>query len=488
MLAALGNIAALPPDDDLFMTSVHNENSGFTSKSGALQLLLRYGLGFLINITGTIVIARATGPEFWGFFAVSQVALTVFGVLGHGCWGYVVQTPKAPNPDDIGNCHTFQAVVSTVWALMALAAMPIAARFISISMIFPLVLSAVIGGMFYGSRFVVCGLSERDLTYRVAALAELSDIIVFNIVVITLSYAGHTFWGIVAGNCLRGVISLIVALRASGQSLYFRYKRDTIGHIARFSMPFAGFIALQWLPIYAGPVVAGSFLGMREMGLLQLAYKTLEYPRVLVTIAFRFSTSLLSQKDIRYEHIGKKAQQVLDLLFYFLVPAMGLIVGLSRLWVPLVYGQAWQNRSYVMSIILYPYMILALMMILSSLLSSRGQVKASFRFYAIYNVLYWPSLIILTNVYGFYGAPTAEWIVLFCTMLTVKELRTISIPASIVLRNALLLFTVSGAIVLVQLASAHMTPLLAMLMVVMLMALWTFLSPGRKGLKQWTSS
>lgn len=94
-----------------------------------------------------------------------------------------------------------------------------------------------------------------------AAIAELSDIVVFNGIAVPLSLAGYSYYGILIGNSARGIASLLVAQMASGRRLYFSVNSETMTRIARFSMPYSGFVALQWLPIYAGPVVAGLFLG-----------------------------------------------------------------------------------------------------------------------------------------------------------------------------------------------------------------------------------
>lgn len=467
------------------MTFDQKENIGFATQAGAKQLFLRYGVGFLINVAGTIVIARKGGPALWGLFAVSQVVLTIFAVLSHGCWGYLIQNKSVPDRQLIGNCYTLQTLISVSWAVIILALSSFLSDRLSSKDLFPLLLATVFGGFFYGWRYVICGLSERNLQYGTAAAAELSDILVFNSVAVALALFGYPYYGILAGNIFRGVVSTFVAHRRARQNIYFLFERSTFKRVARFSFPFSSFIALQWLPIYAGPVVAGSFLTVRELGILQLAYKTVEYPRVVVTIAFRLSMSVFARAGQTVEEIRQSTQKVVDFLFFLLVPAMIILVGVSPLWVPFVYGAAWLKMTSVMGIIVFPYLIMALMMILSSLQSARGNAKASFTFYAIYNCFYWSSLIIMVTKIGFYGAPVAEWIALIgCTVLLL-ELRSTTGILKIVIKYIIILSVVSGAVLFLGQVALYRSLLQTVVLGSTLIIVWFLFSPAKKEMAKW---
>lgn len=467
------------------MSSTINKTLSSAARSGAKDLAFRYGLGFLFNIVGTVVIARQGGPELWGLFAISQVALTVFSVISHGCWGFIIQNSSAPTEEEIGNCYFIQSVLSAFWAIFVLAVAPFLSGRLSAQGLVPLILATVVGGFFYGWRYIVCGLSERNLQYRVAARAELSDIIVFNVVAVLFTVIGHPFLGILAGNLLRGVISLSVALASSKQHIFFRYQRGTFRRITRFSIPYAGFVALQWFPIYAGPVVAGSLLSIRELGILQLAYKTVEYPRVLLTVAFRLSTSVFSRMEQASEQVERNVKRVLDMLFLLLVPTMGVLVGLSHIWVPLIYGDDWKDMSSIMTIIVVPYLLMAMMMIISSLLSSLGSVRTSFLFYIVYNVIYWPALIAMTGMVGFYGAPYTEWIALISLPVLILAMRSIPLRWNALVRNATTVTAAGGGIVLLRQISLTRSPLESLALCGLLMALWVAFSPAKKELTEW---
>lgn len=467
------------------MTEVQDDHFIGSAHAGAKKLFLRYGVGFLINIIGTVVIVRTGGPELWGSFSVSQLILTVFALLSHGCWGYLIQDPVTPDRNTVGNCYSLQTMLSVAWSVLVLAFLPFLADRLSSQTLIPLVLSALCGGFFYGWRYVVCGLSERDLKYSVSTVSELTDIIVFNGIAVICALAGRPLEGLIAGNLLRGTISTFAALRTSSQRLFFSLDKNILIRIWKFSIPYTSFIALQWLPIYAGPVVAGSMLGIRELGVLQLAYKTMEYPRVLVTIAFRLSMSIFSRSDRADLALQDKLNTILKFLYFALLPAMFLLVALSPLWIPMVYGNAWIEMSGVMIIIVYPYLIMAMMMIMSSLMSAQGNSKAPFIFYGIYNFLYWPALYICSRSFGFYGLPITEWIALTAVLILMRQVRASGIGTRLIISYSALLLAASAATLLAWSIAKHRTLTEALIAVIIMLIVWFLASPVRKEIPEW---
>jgi O-antigen/teichoic acid export membrane protein len=242
---------------------------------------------------------------------------------------------------------------------------------------------------------------------------------------------------------------------------------------------------LQWLPIYAGPVVAGSFLGIRELGILQLAYKTVEYPRVLVTIAFRLSMSVFSRAGKTVNEVRESLKKILDVLFFVLIPAMGIIVAMSPAWIPVVYGISWMQMSKVMIIIIFPHLTMAMMMILSSLMSARGSAKTSSLFYSMYNIAYWVALVLLTYAIGFFALPFTEWVALAGCIIPIRAIKASGIGTNVIFKYLGVLFTASlGAALLWNIAS-YRTLTETLIAGIIMTCLWFLLSPARKEIVTW---
>ena len=434
-----------------------------------------------------MIIARTGGPELWGLFAVSQVVLTVFVVLSQGCWAYLIQSKTSPTFDEIGNCYSIQTIISIIWILIVLGLASTLSRHLASKELIQLLVGTVLGGFFYGWRYVIGGLSERNFQYQVSTISEISDIFIFNGFAILLAIAGYPFYGILIGNVLRGFVSVLVAMRISREKVYFRLNSSLLKPITRFSLPYSGFTALQWLPIYAGPVVAGLFLGVRELGLLQMAYKTVEYPRVLVTVTSRISMSFFSRLGTSPDNMRSAVKRTIDTLNFVLIPAMFLLTALGPVWIPFVYGPQWLPMSDVMLIIVFPHLTMSTMMIISTFLSSQGRSQASFIFYCVYNVLYWPSLMLLTPLLNFYGLPATEWVSLAGCAIVLMQLRSLGIGVKIVFKHLRVLFFVTVCAIAVWSAAHYRMHTGAIIASCMMTTLWLVFSPARKEIRQWVS-
>jgi O-antigen/teichoic acid export membrane protein len=453
--------------------------------SGINYFFFRYVFGFFINFVGTIIIVRKGGQALWGLFAISQFILTVFAFLSLGCWGYLIQSPTEPTKDEIGNCYCFQSLISASWACIILILAPFLSTYFSSKELTPLLFGTVLGGFFYSWRYIACGLSERKLLYRIASVAEISDILIFNGIAVFFSLIGDVFHGILLGNILRGFGSALVAQISLREKIFFRFNRKIIKLIKKFSLPFIGYNTLQWLPINAGPIIAGGFLNIQDLGVLQLSYKTAEYPRVFVTIASRLSLNIFSRIGNSINELQGSSKKAIDLLFFLLIPGLGLSIGLSPIWIPFIYGDPWLKMSNIMMVIVFPFLSMSMISLFCSLLNSQGIVKGPFIFFIIYNIIYWPTIIILTKKFGLFGLPISEWVVLISCTFLLRELKRKGFSLRMAWEYIISLSIITLIIFFVWYLALHHYIIISMFVSGITTIIWLLKSPVKKEVKYW---
>ncbi len=454
---------------------------------GVVFLLFRYGVGFGANLLGSIVLINVLGAEVWGGYAISFLLLNSFMFLSFGVWGYLVQRPVPLTPADLNGCLLIQHGALLTWTAVILLWLEpwLGLRFAG-SHLRPMVYGATIGGYFYCWRWFLLGLAERKLDYRTVALAGVSDAVTFNTVAIVGALLGHGVGGIAVGNVARGLVGAGVAFQRTRPSLGWKTDWPSVRRIVRFGVPFFAFSTLQALPANLAPTFAGLFLGSAAtLGLIWQAYRLLEYPKVLVTIAFRISMSSYSRLQETGGPFRAAAMRGLSLLFHLIGLAIVVMAALAPLWVPFLYGPEWKETARLMGFLAVPFVVTGCYLFLAVVLCARGHSTDGALFQGIYNAVYWSSAAVFIPRLRALGLPAAEWLALLCggVLLLLCRRRGLPIP---VFPYLMKLALGAGVVWVCHQLIAQQQPWVAVGVVFLFLVSWvSFMRADLRSVRQW---
>lgn len=452
------------------------------SRTAAATLVLRYGLAFAFNIIGSVIIARIMGPRFWGIYAVSYFIYTSYAFLSLGVWGYLIQQQHEPDPLMVRVGFLSQYVISLTWsALISLAIAPwLQSRFPGPELT-PMVVGAIIGGCFASWRWLAVSLAERRLDYRTVAIVEVLEVAVFNVVATLAVVSGAAIVGVMVANIARGLVPAVYALTILRLSPLPGWNWNVFRQTWRFGSKFLGLTVLQWLPVNAGPIAAGIVIGAEGLGYLQLAYRVLEYPRVLVTMMFRIFMSVFSRLQEDRDAFIIAAQSAMTLVVELAVPSIVIIASLSGWWLPQVFGRAWSSVPGVLMVLALPFVLSSVMIVLATALSASGRVEHALRPQLVMHTLFWPLVYLLSRKLGLFGLPIAEWTVLVGLTVLFSRLRAAGVNiATGALAVRVIIATAVGVLVWMLIRGGYWP--IAILLAALFAAVWVWQSTSLRRL------
>jgi len=295
---------------------------------------------------------------------------------------------------------------------------------------------------------------ERRLEYTRLAWVEVVEVVSFQSVAVVLAALHYGVWSLVAAALARASLGLILLYFAAPWPIRFGFDRATAREILRFGVPFQLQQAVNQAGSWTTPLLVGSVVGPRGVGLLTFASSNARKPLLLVDNVMRVAFPHFS----RIQDDRDEVERILvRYLTYLLVPAAlwsaaVLIAGPSL--VAAIYGTKWSDASLALILFSFALMPDVIQWVLGVTLNSTGSVRSVTRIVFFRSALQIVLSVPLVLVIGYNGVPVAylvsavvviPWLVRLLRpgvgRHLVAQLRWIAIPfAAAIAAGAALLF------------------------------------------------
>ncbi|MEK7773830.1 MAG: oligosaccharide flippase family protein, partial [Deltaproteobacteria bacterium] len=399
----------------MFKKPVNSSPLDFTSVKGLAikggkALLLRHVIGFSINITGGIIMARALGPQVLGLYFISYTLMVVFRqLIDFGVGTHLIRLPYEPTLSELKTAFIIQQFIGAVCALTAILVIsPLAAGWYGHGELLIFIASAAAGSYFNSWQSIPHARLEREMDYIRVGVIEISEIAAFNLVAVPLTLSGDGVLGLALGNVARGLVPAAIAVYVAGIRPVFSAQREAFASILRSLYPIIGANIVSWFILLAPAALVGSLAGAKALGVAQLSYTIIGYTMFISTIFQRVGLSSLSKFQDNAEKFNNSVHHALRLLFVIYIPFTMGVASISPWWVPLIYGAQWAGMDKVVLYASIPVTLSALLSILVSALVSKGFTTLVFKQNVIYVLLYWAVMGALAAALGPFSVPLAH--------------------------------------------------------------------------------
>lgn len=327
-------------------------------------------------LIGSILLSRALGPSDFGLFAMVSVIGSVAGiVVSFGVTHAIVQQQKL-NQLQLSSLFWFNVVLGIFFAALFFFGAPWLAAFydqpelVTVSQWYCLV------PLLAGFVNVPAGILTRDLNYKSQAIGV--------ILAVTISYAlsyfsisqGAGVLAFVIQAALYQAILTVVNFSWSRWFPSFTFNTSSIVSVKKFSLPLLGSQVIDFLFLNLDVILAGKFLGKRELGTYGRANALVMLPannigQLLAKSFFPIFSAHQHQPHVLKDYYLRS----IKVLIMLILPALVLLAFTAEDLILFLLGNDWLESAQLVTLLAGLGIFGAINTFNDSLIISQGKSK-----------------------------------------------------------------------------------------------------------------
>jgi lipopolysaccharide exporter len=318
-------------------------------KWSALTTIARFAL----QLTAQIALARMLGPENFGVYGIGMAVLTFAAFLAGGSFSWNLMLLPMVTRDDIRFAFTWQMMAGFLCAAAMYAAAPAIAGFFSDQRVEGMVQLLALASVFMAAGAPATCLLQRDLNFRALGLIQFASYAAGYLAVgIPMALHGHGAYALGAACVVQAAVNLVGVYAANPHPV--RPLLSHAGGVDALSTGRTVFLTnvVNWLLGNLDRVLIGRVLNAHAVGLYTVAYNLASIPNILLVNSLQ--PAFLATGAKLQDEPKRLAQGWLLAMACILVLVTPVSVALALLsadLVSLLYGRAWMESAWVLTLL-----------------------------------------------------------------------------------------------------------------------------------------
>jgi len=318
--------------------------------SSARWIGLSRALQLAVQIGGLLVLARLLPPADFGLLAMAGAITTFAGVVRDMGTGSAVIQSRALDDNVLSAIFWLNVVVGTALAVLAALLAPAFSQVFKEPRIVTVLICLALAFPIASSGITHQALLERDSHFkRLALISGVSS--VFGLVAaIALAYQGAGVFALVAQTLTSSTLSTLLLWASQRWRPSMRIRLAELRPLMAYSGNVFSFNILNYFHRNADTMIVGRFLGSVDLGIYNLAYRTVLFPLQNMTFVLTraaFPAYSRSQHDL--PAMAKHYVGSLRMIVLVTAPAMAFLWALREPLVDVVLGHQWAGVTGVMA-------------------------------------------------------------------------------------------------------------------------------------------
>lgn len=393
---------------DIIFKSVHL-SSDLAGKAvrGGISTMTAQGVRFILQVAGTMVLARLLTPADYGLIAMVTVVVNFAQMFKDAGLSMATVQKKKISHEQISTLFWINVLISVVLGVCVLVGSPLVTVFYGKPELTAVTAVLSISFIISGLSIQHAALLRRHMCFGNLAIVQIAAQIITLAVTILLALYGWRYWALVCG-------SLTTAFSTVLLTFFFcpwvpgRIRKGTgVRGMLKFGGHLTGFNFINYFARNADNILIGRFIGADSLGLYDKAYGLFMMPisqiRVPMTNVAMPALSTLRGQPKRYR---KYYQRIVDIMATLTMPLTMYCVLEADFLIRLILGSQWLGAVPV-------FRLLAIAGMIQPIAGTRGLVLLSsgysqrYLYWGIFNAVLCIISFILGLPYGIEGVATA---------------------------------------------------------------------------------
>jgi O-antigen/teichoic acid export membrane protein len=421
---------------------------------GFFSLTLRKALLDIINFVTIYVILASILPfSLLGVFVIASGILAFFSYFSDfGLAGAIIQK-KEITEHDLKTTFLIQEIVAFLISVSIWFAAPILADYYKFEEGGMWLIRALAVGFFLTSLKVIPSvLLERDLRFERIVWADVLEAIVFNGLLIYLSFSGYGIWSFVWAVLAQRFAGLTAIYILAPWRVKIGFSKQSAKELFHFGVPFQLNSILALLKDRLTPLVTAFILGSEKTGYISWAQGIANRPLEVMSIVIRVTFPAFSRLQHDKDALKAIVEKALFLTVVLLYPVLFGIMAVLPVFIEVMGKQKFQPTMHL----IYIFTIASFWAIPSTtftnVLNAVGKIKITLFLMVMWTALTWILAPVFAYYFDYTGVAVAYLLISFTSiipiiyvsrMLAIDILLTILIPFVCSLIMALSVYIIS---------------------------------------------
>lgn len=254
------------------------------SVRGGMTTMTAQGVQFLLQVAGTMVLARLLTPSDYGLIGMVMVVVQFAAMFKDAGLAMATVQRETISHEQISTLFWINVLISGFLGLCVLASAPLVARFYGKPELTAVTAVLSLSFLVTGLTIQHQALLRRHMQFGTLAVIHIATYVANLVVTVLMALAGLRYWALVGG-------TLVTALSGTLLTLFFcpwmpgrMHKGTGVRSMLKFGGHLTGFNFVNYFSRNADNILIGKFIGADALGLYAKAYSLLMLPITQINI------------------------------------------------------------------------------------------------------------------------------------------------------------------------------------------------------------